>query len=45
MIDVNETNFERDVLGASTPVVVAFLSTRSEPSEATEPVLESVADL
>ena len=44
MIDLNQANFEQEVLDASTPVVVAFLSSRSELCQAVAPALESVAE-
>jgi thioredoxin 1 len=44
VIELNETNFEQEVLGARNPVLVEFWAGWSEPCKALTPVLESVAD-
>lgn len=42
-IELNETNFEQEVLGARRPVLVQFWAGWSELSKAMTPMLESVA--
>jgi thioredoxin 1 len=44
VIEVNEANFETEVLGARNPVLVQFWAGWSEPCRAMGPVLESVAE-
>jgi thioredoxin 1 len=43
LIELDETNFEREVLGARDPVLVQFWVSWSELCRAMTPVLESVA--
>jgi thioredoxin 1 len=42
-IELNEANFDREVLDAMQPVLVEFWAGWSEPCKAMAPVLESVA--
>jgi len=42
--EIQATDYERDVLGATTPVVVDFFSTECPPCEALAPKYEAVAD-
>ena len=42
-IELNETNFDREVLGATQPVLVEFWAGWSEPCKAMAPMLQSVA--
>jgi thioredoxin 1 len=42
VIELNEANFEQEVLGARNPVLVQFWAGWSEPCKAMGPVLESV---
>lgn len=44
VIELNEANFEREVLGARTPVLVEFWASWSEPCQGMAPMLESVAE-
>ena len=44
VIELNESNFELEVLGARNPVVVQFWAGWSEPCRAMTPVLDSVAE-
>ncbi|MCU0784201.1 MAG: thioredoxin domain-containing protein [Verrucomicrobia bacterium] len=44
VIEVNEANFPREVLGARRPVLVQFWASWSDPCKAMTPVLESVAE-
>ena len=44
IIELNETNFEQEVLGARSPVLVEFWAGWSEPCKALMPVLQSVAN-
>jgi thioredoxin 1 len=44
VIELNEANFEQEVLGARNPVLVQFWAGWSEPCKAMAPVLESVAE-
>ena len=43
VIELNESNFEQEVLGARSPVLVQFWAVWSEPCKAMTPALESVA--
>lgn len=43
VIELNEANFAREVLGASSPVLVEFWAGWSDPCKAMAPMLESVA--
>ena len=43
VIELNEANFEQEVLGARNPVLVEFWAGWSQPCHAMAPVLESVA--
>jgi thiol-disulfide isomerase/thioredoxin len=42
--EIQANDYERDVLGASTPVVLDFFSTECPPCEALAPKYEAVAD-
>jgi thioredoxin 1 len=42
--ELNEANFEREVLGASNPVLVEFWAGWSDPCKAMAPLLESLAE-
>ena len=42
-IELNETNFDREVLHATQPVLVQFWADWSAPSKAMAPMLQSVA--
>ena len=44
VIELNETNFEREVLRAQEPVVVEFWAGWCQPSKAMAPLLESIAE-
>jgi thioredoxin 1 len=44
VVELNEGNFEWEVLASPTPVVVEFWASWSEPCKAMGPVLESVAE-
>jgi thioredoxin 1 len=44
MIELDESNFNREVLGASEPVLVEFWAGWSVPCKAMAPVLEAVAE-
>jgi len=44
VIELNETNFAQEVLGARNPVLVQFWAGWSEPCKVMSPVLESVAE-
>ena len=43
-IEVNESNFEQEVLKASTPVLVDFWATWCGPCQALAPTLDEIAD-
>ncbi len=42
--EIQATDYEREVLGATTPVVLDFFSTECPPCEALAPKYEAVAD-
>lgn len=44
VIELDEANFEQEVLSAPTPVLVEFWATWSEPCKAIAPMLASVAE-
>jgi thioredoxin 1 len=44
VIDLNGTNFDREVLSAANPVLVQFWAGWSDPCKAMAPMLESVAE-
>lgn len=44
VIELNETNFAQEVLGAAEPVLVEFWAGWSDPCKAMAPMLESVAE-
>ena len=44
VIELNEANFEQEVLGARRPVIVQFWAVWSEPCRRMAPVLESLAE-
>lgn len=44
VIELNESNFDREVLDAEQPVLVGFWAAWSESSRSIAPLLESVAD-
>lgn len=44
VVELNEGNFAREVLGAKRPVLVQFWAGWSEPCKAMAPFLESLAD-
>ena len=44
MIELNETNFGREVLNSAQPVLVEFWAGWSDPCKAMAPMLESVAE-
>src|SRR5487761_2356565 len=44
LIELNETNFDREVLNATQPVLVEFWAGWSEPCRDMTPMLESVAE-
>jgi thioredoxin 1 len=44
VIELNETNFDREVLSAANPVLVQFWAGWSDPCKAMAPMLESVAE-
>jgi thioredoxin 1 len=44
VIELNEANFDREVLNATQPVLVEFWAGWSEPCKAMVPMLESVAE-
>jgi thioredoxin 1 len=44
VVELDETNFEREVLNARTPVLVEFWASWSESCKAIAPTLESVAE-
>ena len=44
VIELNEANFDREVLNATQPVIVEFWAGWSDPCKAMAPMLESVAE-
>jgi len=44
VIELNEANFDREVLNATHPVLVEFWADWSDPCKAMAPMLESVAE-
>ena len=44
VIELNEANFNREVLNATQPVIVEFWAGWSDPCKAMAPLLESVAE-
>ena len=44
VIELNEANFDREVLNATQPVLVEFWAGWSDPCKAMAPMLESVAE-
>ena len=44
VIELNEANFDREVLNATQPVIVEFWAGWSDPCRAMAPLLESVAE-
>jgi thioredoxin 1 len=44
VIELNEANFDREVLNATQPVLVEFWAGWSDPCKAMAPLLESVAE-
>jgi thioredoxin 1 len=44
VIELNEANFDREVLGAKNPVLVQFWAGWSDPCRVMVPMLESVAE-
>jgi thioredoxin 1 len=44
VIELNEANFNREVLNATQPVIVEFWAGWSDPCKAMAPMLESVAE-
>ena len=44
VIELNEANFDREVLNATQPVIVEFWAGWSDPCKAMAPLLESVAE-
>lgn len=44
VVDLNETNFDKEVLGASSPVMVQFWADWSAACKAWESLLESIAE-
>ena len=44
VVELNKSNFKREVLSASNPVLVQFWAGWSDPCKAMAPLLESVAD-
>ena len=44
LIEVNEANFDREVLNATQPALVHFWADWSAPCKAMAPILESVAE-